>query len=431
MRGSVSENAILTLVGTSTQAACQWGIVILLAKLGSADIVGRFSLALAISAPVFVFSGLNLRAVHATDAHDERSVRDYVAVRLLTSLVGLAGVLLIPIAIGYSGETAWVIALVALNKAVESLSDILYGTYQRYEAMRPLAVSLVLRGVLSVAAVALALLHTHRLVPAVAMLVASAGVTLVFHDIPAARRLLRASGAVSKVATFREALAPSWDGRALRAIVTSTVPLGASIMILSLNANIPRYFIEHSRGEHDLGIYASISYLAIVGGTMANAVTQAASPRLAHLYAERAIQPFRSLVSKLMAFAAALGVTGSIVAAAVGPELLSRVYRPEFAAHGRTLNIVMFGAALSYFGGFLGTAITSMRFFAIQLPLNAVAVLVTAVASATLVPVSGIDGAAWATVLGSGAGSVAFGVAFIALRRAEPAESRSMVDPLA
>jgi len=60
-----------------------------LAKLGSPSIVGQFTLGLAVSAPVFMFTNLQLRAVQATDVNVEHGFANYFTLRLLATLLGL------------------------------------------------------------------------------------------------------------------------------------------------------------------------------------------------------------------------------------------------------------------------------------------------------------------------------------------------------
>jgi hypothetical protein len=78
-------NFLWTLAGNVIYAACQWGILVALAKIGTVQMVGEFALALAITAPILVGAGLALRAVEATDALGEYEFRDYFSLRLLTS----------------------------------------------------------------------------------------------------------------------------------------------------------------------------------------------------------------------------------------------------------------------------------------------------------------------------------------------------------
>ena len=66
-----------TLAGNVFYGACQWGMLSALAKLGNASIVGEFTLGLAISSPIFVFTNLQLRSVQATDTQLECRFADY------------------------------------------------------------------------------------------------------------------------------------------------------------------------------------------------------------------------------------------------------------------------------------------------------------------------------------------------------------------
>src|SRR4051812_26106921 len=88
-RLSLRSNFAWTFVGNVIYAGCQWGMIVVLARLGSQELVGRFALGLAIAAPVLMFTNLQLRAVLATDAKQEHAFGDYLTVRLLTTATAL------------------------------------------------------------------------------------------------------------------------------------------------------------------------------------------------------------------------------------------------------------------------------------------------------------------------------------------------------
>ena len=62
---SLRSNFAWVLTGNVIYAACQWGAIVALAKLGSSFMIGQFSLGLAIATPVLMFTNLHLRAVQA------------------------------------------------------------------------------------------------------------------------------------------------------------------------------------------------------------------------------------------------------------------------------------------------------------------------------------------------------------------------------
>ena len=78
----------LDLAGNMVYAACQFGMLSVLAKLGSPSIVGQYALGLAITAPVFMLTNLQLRGVQATDARHEFAFADYFTLRLISTCWG-------------------------------------------------------------------------------------------------------------------------------------------------------------------------------------------------------------------------------------------------------------------------------------------------------------------------------------------------------
>src|SRR5580704_15153177 len=78
-----------TLAGNVIYAACQFGMLSALAKLGNPSVVGQYALALAVAAPVFMLTNLQLRGVQSTDAKHEYDFPDYFTLRVISSLFGL------------------------------------------------------------------------------------------------------------------------------------------------------------------------------------------------------------------------------------------------------------------------------------------------------------------------------------------------------
>ncbi len=65
---SLRRNFAWNLLGETSYSLGQWLLLVLLARLQSPEIVGQFAYALAVTAPVYLLVGLNLRVVQATDA---------------------------------------------------------------------------------------------------------------------------------------------------------------------------------------------------------------------------------------------------------------------------------------------------------------------------------------------------------------------------
>lgn len=146
---SLRKNFSWTLIGNIIYFASQFGILIILAKLGTTQMVGRFSLGLAIRAPVMIFANMALRPVQATDAKREYLFCDYLGLRLITTFLALLVIATISFIGGYGKETSLVILIVGIAKAFEAISDVYYGPLQQHERMDRIAKSLMIKGPLA------------------------------------------------------------------------------------------------------------------------------------------------------------------------------------------------------------------------------------------------------------------------------------------
>lgn len=375
------------LVGSLTYAGCQWGMLVVLAKLGSAEMLGQLALGFAVTAPVFLLTNLALRGVLTTDARVEHSLGDYLALRLVTTAVGLLVVASIAGLGGYRWETRAAILAVGVLKAIEAVSDILHGVMQRHDRTDLIAGSVGSRGVLSVLALAAGVHLSGSILWGLFLVAVMWALVLATYDLPESVRLLAGD------------VRPRWVRSDLLRLARLSIPLGVTAMFISFSWTIPRYFIERYRGEQELGAFVAMTYLVVIGETIANALGQAASPRLARYYAVSDGARVRRLLVGLIGLGVVLGGSGLVVTRAWGRELLTVLYRPEYAEHAEALGPLMLAAGIGYVATFLYYAMTSARLFRVQMPLFAAVAAVSLVACVALVPARGVMGAAQASVV--------------------------------
>ncbi len=391
---TLRRSAIWAFAGNSIYAACQWGILIVLAQLGGPEVVGRFSLALAITAPVMIFSNLALRQVQVTDATGLYSFSDYLGVRVITTLLGLLMIGIISKAGGYYGEVVSIIIAVGIAKAFESLSDIFYGLQQRHERLDRVAFSLILRGSIGLLGLTVIYYMTRSLLLGIYAMVTVWAMVLLLYDVPISRQWLQRVD-ISVITELKKHFCSIvW----LR-LVWLALPLGLSTMLLSLNTNIPRYFIERYLGEEALGVFAAMVYLMVAGNMVIVAIGQAASPRLASYYTTQQFKKFYRLLSKLLLVSLFLGLFGIVAVIFFGREILVIFYGLKFSSNLDILAWIMLAATLHYLGSSLGYAITATRHFhRFLLPYSGIS-LVAVITSAMLIPSYKLLGAAWVTGL--------------------------------
>jgi O-antigen/teichoic acid export membrane protein len=419
---TLRQNFSWTFVGNIIYAASQWGILVVLAKFGSPEMVGQFTLGLAVTAPVILFTSLQLRQIQATDVHQKYLFGDYLGLRLIATVLSLLAISVIILTAGYRWETSLVIFVIGLSKIIESISDIFYGLFQSRERMDRIAVSLMIKGPLSLLMLAIGIHISGTVLGGTIGLVVTWALVLIFYDIPNGIAILRAAPAQSQrtaqIANSTHRLQPRFNFLVLRNLVGISLPLGVVMMLISLNANIPRYFIEHHLGERELGIFSALSYLMVAGTIVVSALGQSASPRLAKYYAAGRSKDFQSLLFKLVVMGTLLGAVSVSIAAIAGEQVLAILYRPEYAKHGYLFVLLMVAAGIGYIASFLGYGMTAAQYFRVQMPLFTIVTGISALVCCWLVPSQGSIGAAIALIVGAIVLAIfSLGVIFHALRK--------------
>lgn len=389
---SLGRDISWSFAGNVTYAACQWGMLIALAKLCTATDVGHFALGLAVSAPVLMFLNMQLRVVQATDSRHRFNPSHYVAARIASTSLSFA--IISAILIGsHTSEVGVVITLVVgIAKCVEAISDILYGLLQKHQQFRLIASSLILKGASSLTGWVIILALTHSLLAAVCWIATCWTLVLFFFDIPAAR-------GVAKAKYGTGSLTPRWDWRVLLTLSHLAYPLGLVMLLISLNANIPRYIVERVCGTHGLGVFSALVYVLVAGQTLMSSVGQSLTPRLARHYADGGKSSFTGLINRAELWAVALGSAGAFCAWSFGPEILKLFYGVKYAEANIAFLLMMLGGILVYPASIVGVGLTAAKAFRPQTALLGLTSVATIVLSTLLIPRYQLNGAAAAMSL--------------------------------
>jgi O-antigen/teichoic acid export membrane protein len=176
-------------------------------------------------------------------------------------------------------------------------------------------------------------------------------------------------------------------------------PLGVVVLLTTLNSSVPSYFIKQALGERDLGIFTAIGFVISVGNMAVVSLGQSAFTRLARLYVVGNLVAFGSLLAKLLAFGAALGVSGMIISKVAGREILTLLFRPEYAERADLLPWIMAVGGVLFMAQVLGFGMTAAGYYNSQVILNILANLSLFAACYWLVARLGLLGATFAMLI--------------------------------
>ena len=389
---SVASGFLWVLAGYTAYMACQWGMLVALARWGTVESVGQFHRALAVTAPIVLFTNLGLRRVYATDARSAFRFADYFGLRVLT---GVAALLLIGAFIGIGGHPAamaWVILAMGVAKVIESISDILHGYFQNRRRIDIGARSTLLRGPLSLAGLAAAFFLTKSVFWAVAGMAAGWLAVVLLYDVPRAAGLRRSEPGRGSTAGSMKAWA---------SLARTSFPLGIVALITSLRSNIPTFVIAAHLGERWLGLFAAMVYFHAASNRVVSALGEAGTTPLAARYFAGDRASFLRLLGRMTLVTLVVGAAGVAVAALAGRPILAAFYGPDYAAESAILVAIMAAVAAANVQTILDYAMTAARYLRVQPYLYAGGAILLFLLCLALVPSHGIRGAALALGIGS------------------------------
>lgn len=387
------------LAGNLVRAVCRCGMLLLLGYFCGLGAAGRYAIALALCTPVWAFVMLGLRGALITDARQEYSFADYLAVRLVASGVGLVAVAGAILLGGYDASASTVIQLVALAKLLEGLSDILRGRLQQQERMDRIAIALLIQGMSGL----VLMLVVGSLGGGVTLIVAAFPVamalTLLLWDVPCCAEMAwKTTGEHgSEMGLWRQPL--QWS--TLWRLSVVALPLAVVGFLIALIPQLPKYVILSVMGDEAVAVYTLITYWITMGMMIVAALGNAAAPRLAKYYAAGEVRAFSRLVVRLVVLVGGMGAAGAVVVGLLGPTIASLLGQENSDLSGLAMALSLFAITL-YVAAPLGRALGAMRRFWSQTIAVALGILVALAVLPWAVRTRGLVGAAEAMALSMG-----------------------------
>lgn len=401
VRLSLAHNFMWTLPANVIYAACQWAVIVLLAKVASVEVVGQYALATAVAVPSAFLADFRLRVLFVTDAEHKYDFREMFGLRLMLAAVSIIVAVTVCGIAHWEATTSRVILLVTVAQLMDSLSETFFGTFQRAERMDRIAISLILRSMLSAGTVTVIVHFTHSLLWGVLGMVFAKASVLLQYD---ARYGTSAEFAEVgpdpdvHVSYFRR-IRPRWNLQNQLEMLRVSWPLAVIAVAVSLNGYLPRYALESLLGRRDLGIYAAMGYIPTGYFMVCTALTYVAFARLSKLFAAGDLAAFKGLILKIAGICASLGLGGLLLSVVAGRQLLTIVYRPEYAQYVSLLRLLMCVGTLQCLTTAVQSGLTAASQFRVQVPLFITVGLITLAGCWVLVPRVGLSGAAYAVLI--------------------------------
>lgn len=390
--GSMRSNVLWTTLGVAAYSGSQWMTVIALAKIGSGELVGTFALANAVVIPILLIVSLQMRTAQITDTRQRFAFSEYLGLRVAS--LAMAIPLVLVAAFFYRDDAVLWKCILAMGvyRSVEALGDVYCGAMQQAERMDRVAMSMVWKGPLA-SFVFLGFVASGNSIEIgmLAMCVVGVSVLMCF-DVPQAAKVMN----LSLAAVVR----PSKNLMRIGMLGRAVLPIGIGSVFLSLNANVPRYFIEAVDGKAMLGIFAGIMSVFAALHLIQASIGQAILPRLSKHFANGDQKSFLRLMQFVTATAFLSSSFVLMIAWWFAEPLLRLIYDEQFAVHGHLMRALAVVSALQCLVGCGATYLYAVRAIRAASLIQITGCVVAMVLSKVLIPQMGVLGAAWALGVG-------------------------------
>jgi len=413
---SLKKNFVWAFAGNVTSAFCMSLLLILLTKLGTAEIVGVFAIAQAVGMPISTLLGLRLQMAQVTDARNKFGFADYYSLRVLTSCVSVVIIFIVSFTF-YSWDTASVITALGIGYAALSLREIFLAVMQKAERMDRMAVSRMMQSFFSLVLFGGLFWIMRNIILSIAGLIVARLAVLYCYDIPVAKKLLVAENCEQKDSWKR--MLPFWRKEKLWNLLKVASPLGLITWLTTLFMSMPRLILDRYAGRKEVGYFAAMSSLLVVANMFVATLGQVVMPRLAKYYANNK-RAFIILLSKFTGIVLLIGISGVVVSFLFGRQILTFVFTSEYAEHSGVFVQLMAAGGIMLLFSCMNIGLTSARKFAVQIPVYIAAVVAAGISAFVFIPNYGMLGAVWSVLICSFTGFV--GCLFLVLL--ETRESR-------
>ena len=369
-------------------------VMVILTQLMTPEIVGQYTLSLAIATPIFVFAQLGLRGVYLTHRHDF-PLRDYLGLQL----VFLIGALFTSAAVAwlFDPTLVGVVVLVGLVKFGDAISELFSAPLQGSGSTSRIFVGFAASALAGGIAAAGVLYFTRILeLTLAALALASALAALFLMWLPAMRSSRKPqSASPSRLPNMAD----------IRGILKAGLPFGAGSAVLALVASIPQFFLALTWGNEAVAKYAVLYYLVMIADIFVGTLVQGWIPRARSASASTELAPqgfLRFTFRTAFTWSAALlgvGAFGVWVASFAYPWVFGPVYGFDLSV---AIPIVAAITVLPILG-FSSMGIIVQNLYTHSLVLGLISAFTSALFCALLIPGGGLVGAFWALAISSAA----------------------------
>lgn len=357
----MKKNISLLLFASIIKGFYQWSLLILIVKFLSTEDVGYFTLAFAVTAPIFMFFNLQLKSIYVVDYRRINYSFNYFIIRIISLILALIS---LSIYSYFNNYDLLVLFLVGLIKALESLFDILHADFQKKESMSFMSVSIVFQSISSLIVFTLTLYLTNSLIYSLISIIVVLIIIFIIYDL---RIFLNINGINLEYLRFiRNNFYKMNNFIFIKKLLLNALPLGISVFIGSYLTNLPRIYVEKYLGVEQLAYFGAMSYMAIGFFQLLLPLQTVIRPRLANFLRELKYKEFKYYLILSIIITLIYGLILILIFNFFGSYILTIIYNENYVDYLNILLLLLLAQTILTMSVFLNIAVQVFHIFKLQ-----------------------------------------------------------------
>lgn len=376
------KNIGYTFIGNVVFSLVKWLILILIVRLTNPEDVGGYTFAMAITAPITLFTNMRIRLRYVVE--DNLTFKNIRVLRNILNIISLLIILFIGLFIFPTYLNYFV--LVAFTKVLDLQSELYYAILHKKQNFKLISLMQIGKSIIIIVPFAIIVVITKSVNYGLLVQIISQFLWLIFVE--------------RKSIKYKDIESNETNKKLLFNIFLSGLPLGFVQMINSYNIMIPRYIIENFLSLKLVGVFASISYLLTIIDLFMNAISQNIIVRIKSYVDKKEFIKLSKYINKdIFLYSIILGFIVILPVIFLKDLLIGMIYGDFYKHYSNVLLIISFSIIFNFQSWMFDTVLMAFKAYKSQLIVSISTLVISIISSLVLIKYFGIIGASFAIVV--------------------------------
>ena len=342
-----NKNFIWNTLGTGLNAFNSLFFMIIVTRINGVEQAGIFTLAFSTATILYSIGIYAGRIYQVTELNDEISDKDFIASRIITSVLMIILLLGFCLFRGYDAERIAAFLLLTIYKVLEAFSDVIYGILQKHNNLDMVGKSLFIKSLLSILVFLVLNLITKNMIISIIAMIAICIIVIICYDFRKTSLYIDFEKKVK--------MKNVWDIFKKGFFIFAISFLGMYVL------NAPKYAIDTYLTTEFQTIFGIIVMPATVIGLVAQFLIYPYLNKIVELYKNRDLENLKKLLLKIILLVIVFGVVATLLGYFVGTQILGFIYGIDLSMYKIGLAIIIISATLYTIGTICSSILTTVR----------------------------------------------------------------------